>query len=77
MGYSNFEALKSATVYPAEYWGEMEDRGRVRIGSVANLIVLQKNPLEDIKNTLTIEQVIYKGVIFSSRDLLKTGKEPN
>lgn len=71
MGYSNLEALKSATVYPAEYWDESEMRGNVRTGSLANLIVLNENPLEDIRNTLTIDQIIFKGDFFNPTDLLK------
>ncbi len=71
MGYSNLEALKSATIYPAEYWGQMDRRGYLQKGRIGNLIILKGNPLEEIKNTLSIDQVIYKGEILNPQELIK------
>lgn len=70
MGYSNLEALKAATIYPAEYWGQIDKKGPLKIGRTANLIILRENPLDDIKNTLSIDEVIYKGQHYQSRVLL-------
>lgn len=76
MGYSNIEALKAATIYPALYWNEMEHKGYIRPGRIANLLILKQNPLEKIENTLTIEHVIHKGQFLQPRELLKEKSLP-
>lgn len=52
-GLSPFEALQTATVHPAEYL-ELENSGIIAEGYKAELVLLDKNPLEDITNTLSI-----------------------
>lgn len=52
-GLTPFEAIKTATVHPAEYLG-LKDMGKIKEGYQAELIFLDENPLEDIENTLSI-----------------------
>jgi imidazolonepropionase-like amidohydrolase len=55
------EALKTATLGAAEFLG-VEDRfGSVEVGKTANLVLLEANPLEDIRNTRKIRGVILRG----------------
>ncbi|MEQ9463427.1 MAG: amidohydrolase family protein [Haliea sp.] len=60
-GMSNYEALKTATVNPAIYWGIEGQRGVIAPGAEADMILLEKNPLEDISNTKTIRGVMADG----------------
>ena len=56
-GLSNFAALQTATINPATYLGIDKRKGTIEPGKEADLILLEKNPLEDIKNTRTIKAV--------------------
>jgi cytosine/adenosine deaminase-related metal-dependent hydrolase len=60
-GLSPFEALLSATVRPAEFFGLEGELGAVREGYLADLVLLSANPLEDIAATRTVEAVITRG----------------
>ena len=56
-----YEALKTATVYPAVFLNRQHDYGDVREGLLADLVLLKKNPLLDISNTRKIDAVIING----------------
>ena len=60
-GLSPYEILKASTLTPARYLDSMAMEGTITEGKNANLVLLYKNPLEDIKNTKTIEGVLLKG----------------
>ena len=47
-GFSNFEALETATINVAKTHGEMKDLGSVEVGKRANLLVVKNNPLKDL-----------------------------
>jgi len=60
-GFTPMEALQTATVNPAKFLG-MEDRlGTIEKGKIADLVLLNANPLDDIRNTQKIEAVIVNG----------------
>jgi imidazolonepropionase-like amidohydrolase len=56
------EALQSATIRPAEFLGRDGSLGTVEQGKVADLVLLDGNPLEDIRNTRRIAAVVVNGV---------------
>jgi len=60
-GFSNLETLKAATFNPALYFGMEDALGRIRPGYEADLVLLEKNPLESIENSRTIKAVIKSG----------------
>jgi hypothetical protein len=70
-GLSPFEALRTATIIPSEYFGLSSDYGSIAIGKVADLVILNSNPLNDIDNTANINTVIFNGNIYNRRDLDK------
>ncbi len=62
-GLSNIEALRSATIINAEAMGEKKNIGTIENGKLANLLVLNANPLEDITQTKNIKFVIKRGKV--------------
>lgn len=70
-GLSPGEALRAATVNPAAFLDQAQERGAVEKGRLADLVLLDANPLEDIRNTRQIYGVVKGGKYFSRRDLDK------
>lgn len=68
-GLTPVDALRAATVLPAEYFGLQKDYGGVVAGMNADLILLNKNPFEDIRNTQSIEAVIFNGNLYDRKKL--------
>lgn len=62
---SPIEAIKTATINPATYFGLISN-GQIKEGFIADLILLEKNPLENINNTLSINTVIRKGTVYTN-----------
>lgn len=60
-GLTNEETLISATRLPSEWLGIDDKVGTIEVGKYADLILLDENPLEDIKNTRTINGVFANG----------------
>jgi imidazolonepropionase-like amidohydrolase len=72
--YTPLEALRSATYSPAVFFGKSETEGTVERGKVAELVLLNANPLDDIANARKIDTVITGGRIFRKpalEDLLR------
>ena len=63
-GMTEHETLKCATIFGAEAIGLSSDLGSLEAGKLADLIVLDKNPLDDIRNTNTIRYVMKNGELF-------------
>ena len=68
-GLSNIEAIKTATVNPATFFGLENKVGRIKNGYKADLVILNSNPLDNIKNTQKMNAVIKNGYLLS-RDSL-------
>jgi len=68
-GMSNLEVLRSATLRGAEAMGLAQDLGSLEVGKLADLVVLAKDPLEDIHNTNTIRYVMKNGELFDGDTL--------
>lgn len=68
-GFTPLEALQTATLNPAIYLNRTADHGTVEIGKIANLVLLDANPLEEISNTQKIYAVMAKGRYFDRQAL--------
>lgn len=60
-GLTPLEAIEAATTKPAEYFKMEKELGLVQAGYLADLLLLDANPLENIRNTLKIHAVIRDG----------------
>ncbi len=60
-GISEYEILKTATINPAQFLRLDKDYGTIEINKIANLVILNKNPLINIGNTEEIYKVILNG----------------
>ncbi|WP_323844963.1 amidohydrolase family protein [Microbulbifer magnicolonia] len=68
-GLSPAEALRSATLNPAIYFGRADELGTVGAGKYADLVLLDANPLEDIRNTRKIHSVLFSGRVYGRQKL--------
>jgi imidazolonepropionase-like amidohydrolase len=75
-GMTNFEALKAATIIPATYIGAGNDIGSLEKGKMADLIVLDKNPLENIENTQSVQMVMVNGRLYDTKTMNEIGNHP-
>jgi imidazolonepropionase-like amidohydrolase len=68
-GLTPLEALRTATLNPARFLGKLDDLGTTEKGKLADLVILDANPLEDIHNTTKISAVIARGKLLERSDL--------
>ena len=65
-GMQPHNALKAATINGAEYLGMDDHLGSITAGKLADLIVLDENPLEKIENTDSVNMTVINGVIYDA-----------
>lgn len=64
LGMSPGDALRSATLTPAKYLNMTDSLGAIEEGKLADMVLLDANPLENIKNTTTINAVVANGKLY-------------
>jgi imidazolonepropionase-like amidohydrolase len=70
-GFTPLEALQTATLNPARFFGMEEQLGTVEKGKIADLVLLSANPLKEIGNTWKIAGVILNGHYFPHAEIEK------
>jgi imidazolonepropionase-like amidohydrolase len=68
-GMSNHDTLKVITIFGAEAIGLQQDLGSIEAGKLADLVVLDRNPLENIRNTNSIRYVMKNGELYEADTL--------
>ena len=68
-GQTPLEAIRCGTIYGAQYLGLDKDIGSLEVGKLADLMVMDKNPLESIRNTSSIRYVMINGVIYDTNNM--------
>ncbi len=63
------EVLRAATLHGAKIIGLSQDLGSIEPGKMADLVVLNKNPLEDSQNTNSVRYVMKNGELFDGDTL--------
>ncbi len=67
-GFSPYDALRTGTANVAEFYGERVNSGVIAVGRDADLILLDRNPLNDSRNTQTIAGVMVRGTWVSGAE---------
>lgn len=77
-GFSAMEVLRAATLHGAEYIGLDQDLGSIEPGKLADLVVLDGDPLEDIRATARPRWVIKNGRLYEAERMAErlTGERP-
>ena len=68
-GIGELDALRMATIMGAEAIGLDEDLGTIEVGKLADLVILDANPLDDIRNTNRIHMVMMNGRLYDADTL--------
>ena len=68
-GMTPMEALRVATLFPAETLGLDADLGSIEPGKLADFVVLEKNPLENIENSASVTLVVKSGFAWTPKEL--------
>jgi imidazolonepropionase-like amidohydrolase len=72
-GLSNHEALKAATINGAGYIGVADELGSLEKGKLADLIIMDKNPLENIKNSNSVIYTMVNGRLYDVNTMNEIG----
>ncbi|MCC9138683.1 DPP IV N-terminal domain-containing protein [Pontibacter silvestris] len=70
-GVSPYEALRAATLWSAEAVGVGADLGTIEAGKLADMVIVEGDPLKNIKDALNVQMVIKNGEVHKIEDLLK------
>ena len=72
-GVSNLQALRSATLTGAKYLGMDSEIGPLEEGKLADIVILDKNPLANIQNTESVSYTIANGRLFDTETMNEVG----
>lgn len=75
-GFSPAQIIEISTINGAWYHGFDDQIGSLEVGKLADLVVLDKNPLEDIKNARAVKWVMQNGVLYSGDDAARIYPNP-
>jgi hypothetical protein len=68
-GFTPMDAIQAATIMPARVMGQDKETGTVEVGKRADLILVDGNPLEDIRNIRKVEAVMTGGRMYETAPL--------
>lgn len=68
-GMSTMDTLRVATIFGAEAIGLDKDLGSIETGKLADLVIMDRNPLTDIRNTDSISHVMKNGELYEAETL--------
>jgi len=74
-GLTPYEALKTATINTATLLNAQKDLGTIEPGKLADLVIVEGNPLENIRDTTRVRKVIRDGEVIAVEDLLAPPKK--
>lgn len=75
-GMTPLEALQCATIRGAWYLGLDKDLGSLEEGKLADLVILTKNPLDDIRNSDSVRMVMVNGRLYDAETMNEIGNHP-
>ena len=68
-GMSNLDVLKTATINPAKHFAMDHQLGSIKQGKLADLIVIDGNPLEDIRVTDRVTYTMVNGKLYNAETM--------
>jgi len=71
-GFSPMEAIQAATIVPARVMGLEKSLGTIEVGKRADVIIINGDPIEDIRNTRNVEKVISNGIMYDAAELWRS-----
>jgi imidazolonepropionase-like amidohydrolase len=74
-GLRPLEAIQTATLNAARMLGREAELGSIEPGKLADLVVLDADPLADIRNLRLVDHVVKGGVLYAPRELLTGGHD--
>mgnify|MGYP003313828720 FL=1 len=74
--FSNYDAIEIATINGFKHHGLDHILGSIEPGKLADMVIMTKNPLENIRNSRSIEYVVKNGVIYSGTDAARVYPDP-
>ncbi len=75
-GMTPLQALRAATLDSAAYLGMDKDIGSIEVGKLADLVILNENPLDNIRNSDKINKVMVNGRLFDAETMDQIGNHP-
>lgn len=75
-GMSNLQVLECATINGATYLGMDKEIGSIKEGKLADLLVLDKDPLRDIRNSESIKYTMVNGRLYDADTMNEIGNRP-
>jgi Tol biopolymer transport system component/imidazolonepropionase-like amidohydrolase len=75
-GFTPFQALQTATINTAALLNATDDLGTIEPGKLADLVIVEGNPLTNIRDTAKVRKVIKNGELFTIEELLNVSRVP-
>lgn len=72
-GMTNLEALRAATINGAEYIGAGDEIGSLKVGKLADLIIIDGNPLDNIRDTENVTHTMVNGRLYDTSTMNEVG----
>ena len=75
-GMSPLQAIRCATMNGADYLGMSKEIGSLEAGKLADLIIMDANPMDDIRNSEKIKYVMLNGRLYDAETMNEIGNHP-
>ncbi|TMO72076.1 amidohydrolase [Pseudoalteromonas sp. S3785] len=75
-GMSSLEAIRASTLDPAKYLGLDKNIGSLEVGKLADLIVIDGDPLKNIRDSDKVDYTMINGRLFDASTMNEVGKKP-
>ncbi|HNP53541.1 MAG TPA: amidohydrolase family protein, partial [Ferruginibacter sp.] len=70
-GLTPMEAIQTASIIPARVMGMDQQSGSIAVGKQADFVILNSNPITDIRQIRNIQKVVKSGIWYNPNELLK------
>ncbi|MEZ4587408.1 MAG: amidohydrolase family protein, partial [Gemmatimonadales bacterium] len=75
-GFTPMEVIEASTIASARYLGLERQIGSIEPGKLADLVIMNANPLDDVRNARQIEMVMLNGALYRGQDAARIHPDP-